>query len=117
SNPEEFPSPQFTDLPLSEDARRYFKAGPPMLQRFLPFWLASLVDRLKVMLIPLVMLLMPLARAAPPLVRWRTRRKIYRWYSALREIDQKLAAGLSRAEFATELARLRDIEMQLSFVE
>ena len=31
-----------------------------MLQRLLPFWLASLVDRAKVMLIPLVMLMMPL---------------------------------------------------------
>src|SRR5262245_11689131 len=90
SNPEEFPSPQFTDLPVSEDARHYFKSGPPVLQRFLPFWLASLVDRLKVMLIPLIMLMMPLIRSAPPLMRWRTRRKIYRWYTALRDTDLKL---------------------------
>ena len=80
---------------MSEDAKRFYKSGQPVLQRLLPFWLASLVDRAKVMLIPLVMLMMPLLRAAPPLMRWRTRRKIYLWYSDLREIDQRLVAGLT----------------------
>src|SRR5262249_12689993 len=62
SNPGEFPSSSYTDIPISEDAKHFYKSGPPMLQRMLPFWLASLVDRLKVMLIPLIMLLMPLIR-------------------------------------------------------
>jgi TRAP transporter TAXI family solute receptor len=116
SSPEEFPSPKFTDLPVSEDARRYFKSGPPVLQRILPFWLASLADRLKVMLIPLVMLLMPLVRSAPPLMRWRTRRKIYRWYADLRDIDLRIQAGLSPAEAAVELAKLKGIEDQVAHV-
>jgi hypothetical protein len=93
------------------------KSGPPVLQRLLPFWLASLVDRLKVMIIPLIMLLMPLLRAAPPLVRWRTRHKIYRWYSALREVDKKLADGLTGPQLDEELARLRDIQHQVTFVD
>ncbi len=88
-----------------------------MLQRLLPFWLASLVDRLKIMLIPLVVLLMPLFRATPPLVRWRTRRKIYLWYSALREIDERRAAGLSGPEIDAELERLHEIERKVSLVE
>jgi TRAP transporter TAXI family solute receptor len=117
SGPGEFPSAAYTDFALSEDAEHFFKSGPPMLQRLLPFWVASLVDRLKVMLIPLVMLLMPLLRAAPPLVRWRTRRKIYLWYSALRQIDQKLTAGLSGPGLDIELERLRDLEHQVSCVE
>ena len=69
------------------------------------------------MLIPLVMLLMPLFRAAPPLVRWRTRRKIYVWYSALREIDRERLAGISPAETDAVLARLREIEQQVARVE
>lgn len=117
SNPGEFPSTAYTDFPISPDARHFYKSGPPMLQRFLPFWLASLVDRLKIMIVPLVMLLVPLVRAAPPLVRWRTRRKIYLWYSALRDIDQKLVAGMSDREIDLEFARLREIEHQVTFVE
>ena len=117
SNPGEFPSAAFTDFPVSEDARHYYKSGPPVLQRILPFWLASLVDRLKVMLIPLVVLLMPLVRAAPPLARWRIRRKIYLWYAALREIDKKLVTGLSGTELDLEIARLRDIDYKVAVVD
>jgi len=117
SNPGEFPSASYTDIPVSEDAKHFYKSGPPVLQRLLPFWLASLVDRLKVMLIPLIMLLMPLLRAAPPLVRWRTRRKIYLWYSVLREIDPMIVQGMTPQQIDQELARLRDIEHQVAYVE
>ncbi len=117
NDPGEFPSESYCDFSVSEDARRYYKSGQPVLQRLLPFWLASLVDRAKVMLIPLVMLMMPLLRAAPPLMRWRTRRKIYRWYSDLREIDQRLLTGVSGPELDQELARLQDIEHQVANVD
>jgi TRAP transporter TAXI family solute receptor len=117
SNPGEFPSESYCDFPVNEDAQRFYRSGQPVLQRLLPFWLASLVDRAKVMLIPLVMLMMPLLRAAPPLLRWRTRRKIYRWYSDLRTIDQRLVGGLSGAELDQELARLNKIEHQVAYVD
>jgi uncharacterized protein len=117
SDPGEFPAESFCDFPVSEDAKRFYKSGQPVLQRLLPFWLASLVDRAKVMLIPVIMLMMPLIRAAPPLMRWRTRRKIYRWYSKLREIDQRLVTGLSVPELDKELARLTEIEHQVAYVD
>jgi TRAP transporter TAXI family solute receptor len=117
SEPGEFPSEAYCDLPVSEDAKRYYRLGEPVLQRLLPFWLASLADRAKVMIIPLIMLMMPLFRAAPPLMRWRTRRKIYRWYSHLRDVDRKLVAGLSDADLDRELARLRDIEHQVASLD
>ena len=117
SDPGEFPAESYCDFPVSEDAKRYYKSGQPVLQRLLPFWLASLVDRAKVMLIPVIMLMMPLIRAAPPLMRWRTRRKIYLWYSDLREIDQRLVTGLSGPELDQELARLKGIEHQVAYVD
>jgi TRAP transporter TAXI family solute receptor len=117
SGPREFPSDAYCDFAVSEDAKHFYRSGQPVLQRLLPFWIASLVDRTKVMLIPLIMLLMPLLRTAPPLVRWRTRRKIYLWYSDLREIDQKLVAGLSGAELEQELARLKEIEQKVSYID
>jgi uncharacterized protein len=117
SEPGEFPAESYCDMPVSEDAMRFYKSGQPVLQRLLPFWLASLVDRAKVMLIPVIMLMMPLIRAAPPLMRWRTRRKIYRWYSKLREIDQRLITGLSGPELDQELARLKAIEHQVAYVD
>jgi uncharacterized protein len=117
SDPNEFPAETYCDFAVSEDAKRFYTSGQPVLQRLLPFWLASLADRAKVMLIPLVMLMMPLIRAAPPLLRWRTRRKIYLWYSDLREIDQRLVGGLSGDELDQELARLKHIEHQVAYVD
>jgi TRAP transporter TAXI family solute receptor len=117
SNPGEFPTAAFTDFPVSEEARHFYRSGPPVLQRILSFWPASLVDRAKVMLIPLVMLLMPLLRAAPPFVRWRIQRKIYRWYAALRAIDERLSAGLTDAQIDEETARLREIEQSIHRVD
>jgi uncharacterized protein len=117
NNPGEFPSESYCDFPVSDDAKRYYKSGPPVLQRLLPFWMASMVDRAKVMLIPLIMLMMPLLRAAPPLMRWRIRRKIYLWYSDLRLIDQKLVSGLTGPEIDKELAHLKDIEHHVAYVE
>ena len=114
SNAKEFPSTAFVDLPLSENAENYFRFGLPVLQRFLPFWLASLVDRMKLMIIPLIVLLMPLIRAAPPLVRWRTRRKIYLWYVALRQIDQRAIIGMSTIEAQRSLESLKTLEQQVA---
>ena len=78
-----FPSPHHLNLPLSSEAGRFYKFGPPLLRRYLPFWAATMVDRLKVMLLPLIAVLFPLLRATPPLYRWRVRRRIYRWYEEL----------------------------------
>lgn len=117
NEPREFPSERYCDIPMSEDARRFYRSGQPFLQRVLPFWLASLADRAKLMVIPLVMLMMPLVRAAPPLIRWRTRRKIYRWYGILREIDQKLEAGMAGAGLDREIARLGSIEHKVVWVD
>ena len=117
SKPGEFPSPAYCDFQVSEDAQHFFKYGQPVLQRLLPFWMASLVDRAKVMLIPVIMLMMPVLRAAPPLMRWRTRRKIYLWYSDLREIDQRVISGMSTSMLDQEIAHLGEIEHQIAHVD
>ena len=83
----EFPNANFAEYPVSAEAKRFYKYGPPILQRYLPFWLASLIDRLKVMFLPLVVLMIPLMKVMPPIYTWRMRSKIYRWYQELEQID------------------------------
>lgn len=119
SDPGTFPSPRFVEFPLDEAAREYFRSGPPFLQRYLPFWVAAAVDRLKILLLPLLTLLFPLFKVAPPLLRWRTRRRIYRWYGVLEEIEQ--ADGIPRAERLERLAALEEeiarVQVPLSYGE
>ena len=68
---DKFPSTKDVDFPMNADAARYYKNGEPFLQRFLPFWAANLVDRLIVLLVPLLALVLPLARVLPALYQWR----------------------------------------------
>jgi hypothetical protein len=64
--PCQFPSPHHLDWPLSPAARRYCKSGPSLLRRYLPLWIATLLERLLIMGLPLLALLIPLARFLPP---------------------------------------------------
>ncbi len=86
----EFPAPLNAEIPISSEAERYYKSGPPFLQRYLPYWIAVLVDRLWIILLPVLALLVPLTRIIPPVYRWRVRSRIYRWYARLKEVELEL---------------------------
>ena len=106
SDPGQFPSPLYLDFPLSRDAQRYFKHGPPVLQRFLPFWLATTADRVKILIVPLLVLLLPIFKIVPPTLNWRIRGKITRWYRKLYAIDSRIEG----ADSENLLALLDEIE-------
>lgn len=117
-----FPSPEHVNFPLSDDARRYFKSGPTFLRRVLPFWAAVMVERLLIMLVPLITLLIPLFKIAPPAYRWGIRRKIYRWYRELREIETAFNADhAARNRLTARLDHMQDqvgrVNVPLSYAE
>jgi len=85
-----FPTPDLVDFPLNREAAQFYKRGPSFLQRYLPFWAAALLDRMKVMLLPLVALMIPLFKIMPPLYRWRIRSRIYPWYRDVLAIDRRM---------------------------
>lgn len=111
-----FPSPEFVDFPLDSDAARYLESGPSFLRRVLPFGAAILVERLVIMLLPLLTLMIPLFKIAPPAYRWRIRRKIYRWYKELRQIEQDWHAKGVGSGTAAIVARLDTIQDQVAHV-
>ncbi len=110
----EFPAPRDTGFPLSETATRYYKSGPPLLQRYLPFWAANLVDRLWVVLVPILAITIPLVRLVPPLYRWRVRSRIYRWYARLKEIELQLDDNADAPTLEGLMRRLEDIERSVN---
>ena len=89
----QFPTPQNTEFPVARDAERFYRNGPPLLQRYLPFWLANLIDRMWVALLSIMVVLLPLARVLPPLYTFRVRSRVFRWYRDLRQIEDELARG------------------------
>ena len=108
----DFPSRGHIDLPLASEAERYFEHGSNFLQKYLPFWLADLVDRLKIMLIPLIGVLLPLMKVAPPTYRWRIRYKIYRWYKDLKHLEEQGMESKNKAELDDLIKSLDDIDIE-----
>jgi len=106
---QQFPSPDYLEFPLMHEAERYHKSGPPFLARYLPFWAATLVDRVKVLVLPLLVLV-PLARLAPAVYKWRNRSKIIKRYRDVVDVDQALALRPSPEECGALLARMEKIE-------
>lgn len=106
----EFPAYKDQMLPLSPDAARYFKSGPSFLQRYLPFWLAVLVDRLIVLLVPVFALLIPLLKVAPAIYNWRVRSKVFRCYGELKFLEDDLKNHFDPAKLGEYRLRLDDLE-------
>lgn len=103
----QFPSALQSEFPLARDAERYYRNGPPLLQRYLPFWLANLIDRMWVALFSIAVILIPLARVVPPLYQFRIRSRIFRWYRDLRQIEDALGRkDADPARLLEELAKL-----------
>jgi len=84
----DFPNAADSEWPLAPEAQRFYRSGPPWLQRFLPFWLANLADRMWLALLAIVAVLIPLARVLPPVYEFRIRRRVFRWYAQLRAVDE-----------------------------
>ena len=113
----EFPAPLEHEFRLSDDARRYYKSGKGFLYQSLPFWLASLVDRVLFILLPLVFLLVPGLRLVPALYSWRIRSRIYRWYGALIALEHDALAHPGAEARKGLLKRLDDIETAVNTVK
>ena len=106
----EFPAPRAQDFPISDDAARYYKSGKSFLYRMLPFWLASLADRLVVLLVPIIVVLIPGLRLVPSLYAWRVKSRIYRWYGSLIALERAAMTDSSPAERRALVRQLDAIE-------
>lgn len=89
----QFPAAESVDLPLSEEAQRFYKSGRPVLQAYLPFWMAALVERFLVVFVPVLVLLYPALRLLPQGYDWLMQSKIRRLYDEMKAIERELASG------------------------
>ncbi|UCG73970.1 MAG: TAXI family TRAP transporter solute-binding subunit [Chromatiales bacterium] len=114
SDPGDFPAPRFIDLPLSPEAERHYEFGPPFLLRYLPFWAATLVDRLWVLLLPLIGLAIPVFKLVPPAFRWRVRRRLLNMYDELDTLDPAQRALADEGDLKQRLERLESIDQEVA---
>jgi TRAP transporter TAXI family solute receptor len=113
----QFPSPRYTEIPVAPAAARFYRDGPPLLQRYMRFWVANLFERMGVIVVALAALIIPLSKIVPPLYVWRIRSRVYRWYGQLRTVEQALdgAEEGARAALCEKLLkRLDEIEARVN---
>jgi hypothetical protein len=109
-NAGEFPAPLEHEYKISTDATRYYNSGKSFAYRYLQFWLASLADRVVVMLVPIIIVLIPGFRLVPTLYGWRIRRQIYRRYGELMALERATLEPIESNDRAELMARLDEIE-------
>jgi TRAP-type uncharacterized transport system substrate-binding protein len=107
----QFPNPSIHTFPISSEAARYYKSGDrSFIYRYLPFWLASLISRLLIVIVPLFVVIVPSLRYLPLLYRWRIDSRIHHRYGELMELERQTLGTLSDARRAELLERLEAIE-------
>jgi TRAP-type uncharacterized transport system substrate-binding protein len=106
----EFPAPLQHEFHISDDAERYYKSGKSFLYRTLPFWIASLADRVIVLLVPIIVVLIPGLRLVPGLYRWRVKSRIYKIYGALIGIEREALSDPEPAQREALIERVDGIE-------
>ncbi len=106
----EFPAPLEHEYPISKDAKRYYTSGKSFFYRVLPFWMANLLDRTVVLLVPIIVLLLPGLRLVPTLYQWRIKSRIYRWYGALIGLERDALSDSAPKNREELLKRLDGIE-------
>ncbi|HUN55688.1 MAG TPA: TAXI family TRAP transporter solute-binding subunit [Smithella sp.] len=111
---DEFPAPLENEYRISDDARRFYKSGKSFFYRYLPFWLASLLNRILVVFVPLIIILIPGLKSIPALFRLRMRLRINKWYRLLLliEHDSMMRPGPERIEELTQ--QIDEIESEVN---
>jgi TRAP-type uncharacterized transport system substrate-binding protein len=105
-----FPAPEAIDLPLSDQARNFYKSGRPFLYRYLPFWLSGITERLLIVLIPLLAVAYPLARILPQAYQWWMQHHLFKLYGDLKYVEtefERRGAGDSIDDLLLALDRLQ----------
>ena len=110
----EFPAPLEHEFRISPDASRFYKSGKSFLYRSLPFWQASLLNRILMAFVPMIVVLIPILRIIPALYRWRMKLLIYRWYRVLLVLEKDLTANLTPEKREELLGRLNHIEKEVN---
>lgn len=111
----DFPNTRTSELPVSPEGDRAINGTPPFWQSYLPFWASNLLQRMWLVIGGVIVLLLPLSRVVPPLYTFRVRRRVFRWYARLRDIEAKLdKAGADRHMLLNELDELDRVANQIA---
>jgi len=112
----EYPQAVDPEAALASDVERYYKAGPSFLKRFLPFWLATTLERLLVLVLPVAGLLIPMVRLLPLVYRWRIKRRLLYWYARLKALEGQLSGDPAGGTLSFQRSEIERIDSAVSLI-
>lgn len=108
-----FPTMDYTSLPLSPAAVRYYREGPSALRRILPFRAATLVDRFLVVVVPVLTAAFALIKILPAFVKLRFSVQLQQLYRQLEAVEKAPKEDKKVVEVLEELDALDRISAKL----
>jgi len=105
----QFPTQTDPEFPMAEEALDYYKNGPPLLQRYLPFWMINYAKRLIAILLTAFTVIIPLFTFAPKLYQWFLHAYLKKLYRRLRAVETEMDAALTAAQLDALQIDLNDI--------
>ena len=88
-----FPNPDMVSIALNSSAARFYEQGPPLLRQFVPFWLATWIDRFIMVVVAFGSIAFGLFSLLPKLVDMHLQRQLDRAYKEMEVIEKALLAG------------------------
>jgi len=112
----EFPTSFDPEYPMSQIAIDYYKNGPSLLPKYLPFWMTIYAQRAIAFLVASAAIVFPVFGFAPRLYAWFVQERMRRLYRRLRIVENALQAELSVAQVEALQNELTDLDRATSVV-
>jgi hypothetical protein len=106
----EFPTSTDADFPMAESAVDFYKNGPSLLSRYLPFWLVPHVQRLLAVLLAAGAIVYPLFHFVPKLYQWLLQDRMRDLYRRLRIVEDASQTELTAPQVVSLQTELENID-------
>jgi TRAP-type uncharacterized transport system substrate-binding protein len=112
----EFPAGVDPEFPVSQIAVDFYKNGPSLLPKYLPFWMTIYAQRMIAFLVAWLAIVFPAFNFAPRLYGWFVQYRLRKLYQRLRIVENALQMKLTLPQVETLQNELADIDRAASAV-
>src|SRR5260370_2222345 len=106
----QFPAIDDPEYPVARIAADYYKNGPSLLPKYLPFWMTIYAQRVIAFLIATLAVVFPVFSFAPRLYVWFVQERLRRLYRRLRVIENAMEGELTVAQIEAHQSELTEID-------
>lgn len=116
ARPDEFPAYRDQAVPLSPVAKQYFDQGPPISLRYVPFWVASFLNRIWLLVLAVLAIGYPLFRLTPNYRHTNSRLEIASAYEDVRTLEQAARNATTHTQIEHILSALKELETEIDAI-